>query len=64
MKILKKISVVGPRTVWRGEASEFTPWLAEPDNIALLGEAVELDLEYQAQEQAVGQFRANIVCKV
>ena len=51
-----------PRTVWRGEATEFTPWLAEPDNIALLGNAVEMDLERPAQEQHVGQFRADIVC--
>jgi hypothetical protein len=52
-KILKKLSVGDPRTVWRGEATEFTPWLAEPDNIALLREAVGMDIECQA-EQHVG----------
>jgi len=62
-KVLKKLSVVDPRTVWRGEATEFTPWLAEPDNIALLRDAVGLSLECAAQEQAVGQFRADIVCR-
>jgi hypothetical protein len=29
-KVLKKLSVVDPRTVWQGEATEFTPWFAAP----------------------------------
>ena len=31
--------------VWATEAGDFTPWLAEDANIALLGETVGLDLE-------------------
>ena len=27
------------RDVWSSEASDFTPWLAKDENIALLGEA-------------------------
>ena len=30
------------RNVWPGEASDFTPWLAEEDNLAQLGEALGL----------------------
>ena len=51
------------RDVWPTEAGDFTPWLAEDDNIALLGETVGLDLEVQATEKEVGPFRADILCK-
>jgi hypothetical protein len=49
--------------VWSSESGDFTPWLAEPANIALLAETVGLDLEVQAQEKRVGAFRADILCK-
>lgn len=48
---------------WDGEAQEFTPWLAKPENLSLLGEAIGLDLELEAQEKNVGPFRADILCK-
>ena len=51
------------REFWAGEATEFTPWLAQADNIALLGEAIGIELEVQGQEQHVGPFRADILCK-
>ena len=50
------------RDVWDGEAGDFTPWLAQDDNIRLLGEAVGLSLEVEAQEVDVGPFRADILC--
>src|SRR4051794_34639727 len=51
------------RGVWLKEADDFTPWLAREENIALLGEAVGLTLEVEAQEKDVGPFRADILCK-
>src|SRR6266851_7290979 len=51
------------RTTWISESSDFTPWLAEPENLKLLGEAVGIDLEFEAQEKGVGPFRADILCK-
>ena len=51
------------RNIWTSEAVDFTPWLARPENIALLGEALDIDLEIEAQEKAVGPFRADILCK-
>lgn len=47
------------RDAWANEALDFTPWLAE--NIHILGNAIGLTLEVQAQEQMVGNFRADIV---
>ena len=36
---------------------------ARPENLAVLGEALNIDLELEAQERAVGPFRADILCK-
>jgi len=49
--------------LFKDEAKEFTPWLAQQENLALLGEAIGLDLELVGQEQDVGPFRADILCK-
>ncbi len=51
------------RSVWISEAADFTPWLAQPENIALLSETLGLELELEAQEKAVGPFRADILCR-
>ena len=56
---LKKIDNI--RAYWANEAQEFTPWLAEKINI--LSQTISMELEVQAQEQEVGPFRADILCK-
>lgn len=48
------------RTVWKHEASDFTPWLAEDDNIAMLGDAVGLDITVDATESGVGDFYVDV----
>jgi hypothetical protein len=58
---LGALARVDLRDAWQNEASDFTPWLA--DNIALVGQAISLDLEVEAQEKDVGPFRADILCK-
>ena len=58
-----KLKKVDLRELWNGEASDFTPWLSQDENIAELGEAIGIDLEVQEQEQPVGVFRADILCK-
>jgi hypothetical protein len=60
---LGKLEKVEIRKVWQKEDSHFTPWLAKAENIALLGEELNIDLEVQAQEERVGPFRADILCK-
>jgi len=57
---LKKVPLKG---VWQTEAGSFTPWLALPENISILGEAIKLELEVEAKEKEVGPFRADILCK-
>ncbi|HMN14698.1 MAG TPA: DUF4268 domain-containing protein [Bellilinea sp.] len=63
MKLLGRLEKVDLRTVWTNEAIHFTPWLAQEDNLALLGDTIGLDLELSTREQSVGPYRADIVCK-
>lgn len=60
---LGRLRKIDPRTVWQTEHSDFTPWLAREDNLALLGEVIGLELEFKATEKAVGPFRADLLCK-
>jgi hypothetical protein len=60
---LGRLEKVDLREVWLSESSQFTPWLARPENLKLVGEAVGIELECEAQEKDVGPFRADILCK-
>jgi hypothetical protein len=60
---LGRLTRVELRDIWISEATDFTPWLAREENLAVLAEALGLDLELEAQEKAVGPFRADILCK-
>jgi hypothetical protein len=57
---LNKINL---REAWEDEARDFTPWLAQEENIALLGDAIGIELEVEAREKNVGPFKADILCK-
>jgi len=58
---LEKITAL--RDIWKTEAQDFTPWLAREENLALLGETINLELELEAVEKDVGPFRADILCQ-
>lgn len=60
---LGRLEQVSLREVWLSESSQFTPWLAKEENLSLLADTLGLDLECQGQEQGVGPYRADIVCK-
>jgi hypothetical protein len=60
---LGKLMKIELRDVWVSESSDFTPWLAREENLSILGETLGLELELEAQEKAVGPFRADILCK-
>lgn len=60
---LGRLKRVEARDVWANEAAHFTPWLAEANNLELLGEAIGIELEHEATEQSVGPFSADILCK-
>ena len=48
------------RRIWPHEALDFTPWLAEEDNLALLSDAVGLDIALDETESSVGSFNVDI----
>ena len=63
MPDLGRIRQVGVREVWLNEASDFTVWLVEPENLNLLGNALEIELEFVKREAPVGRFRLDILAK-
>ncbi len=48
------------RQIWPHEAHDFTPWLAQEENIALLGEAIGLEMTVEETESSVGGFSVDI----
>jgi hypothetical protein len=60
---LGRIESVDLRKAWPNEAENFTPWLAEEENLANLGEILGLGLQLEAVEKEVGPFSADILAK-
>lgn len=60
---LGKLEHVDLRKQWPDEAKDFTPWLSSEEGLALLGEAIGMELELEATEVSVGNYRADIVAK-
>lgn len=60
---LGKLERISLRKAWAHEAGEFTPWLAQADNLTLLAETLGLDeLELVGTEHPVGDFKVDILC--
>jgi hypothetical protein len=60
---LGRLERVELRDIWMSEAANFTPWLARPENLAVLSDTLNIQLQLEAQEKDVGPFRADILCK-
>jgi hypothetical protein len=60
---LGRLEQVSLRNIWADEAGDFTPWLAKPENLKILGETLGVELEPESEEVAVGPFSADIVCR-
>ena len=61
MKLGKLEEIEDLRTVWPHEAQDFTPWLATDANIALLSDALGIDITVEATESSVGVFNVDIL---
>lgn len=60
---LGKLERISLRKAWAHEAGEFTPWLAQADNLTLLAESLGLsELELVGTEHPVGDFKVDILC--
>ena len=51
------------RDIWPNEAHNFTPWLAKPESLDLLGRALGFDLEFIKDEAPVGPYWLDILAK-
>jgi hypothetical protein len=58
---LGSLEPVDLRTIWPDEARDFTPWLAQEENLRRLSDALNLELELDRVEVAVGPYSADIV---
>ena len=50
MPELGRLKKVDLRNIWDNEAQDFTPWLAEEDNLSVLAETLRMELELVSQE--------------
>ena len=60
---LGRLEIVPLRQAWPNEATNFTPWLAEPENLELLARALGIALVLETVEKPVGAFSADILAK-
>lgn len=61
--LLSKLVQVPLREAWKHEANDFTPWLAETDNLNALADALGIsELVLVATEHWVGEFKLDILC--
>lgn len=58
---LGKLKKIDLRQAWKHEANDFTKWLAEEENLAILGDEIGFDLKLIQVEAAVGNFSADIL---
>jgi hypothetical protein len=60
---LGKLERIPLRKAWAHEAGQFTPWLAQADNLTMLAESLGLgELELVGTEHPVGGFKVDILC--
>ena len=59
MTDLGRLKSIDPRSVWKHEAHDFTPWLLA--NSDVLADALGIDLELSAAEHPVGGFNLDLM---
>lgn len=62
-KLGKMTRITDLRSVWPHEANDFTKWLAQEENLALLSDAIDIELELEERESSVGSFNVDIFAK-
>lgn len=57
---LKKVNL---REAWKHEALDFTRWLAQEGNLALLSDEIGIDINLIQTEASVGSFNVDILAE-
>lgn len=60
---LGKLKKVELREAWKHEATNFTRWLAEEENLSLLGDEIGFEIKLLQTEAAVGSFNVDILAE-
>ena len=60
---LGKLKNVDLRNAWYNEATDFTKWLAEEENLSLLSDEIGLDVKLIQTEASVGKFHVDILAE-
>ena len=63
MKQLGKLEKVDLRDVWKHEATDFSAWLALPENLDALAEQLGIEIEPIGTEVSVGRFKIDILAR-
>lgn len=56
----KLVEIKDLREIWSNEATDFTPWLANEENIRLLSDTLGIEIEIEERESSVGSFNVDI----
>ena len=48
------------RTIWPHEARDFSKWLAQEENLALLSDTIGIDISLEERESSVGDFNVDL----
>lgn len=59
----KLIQIKDLRQFWKDEARDFTPWLAEEENLMQLADTLNIDINFIERESSVGGFNADILAE-
>jgi hypothetical protein len=60
---LAKLKQVDLRKVWQHEASDFTKWLANKENLSLLSDEIGIEISLIQTEASVGKFHVDILAE-
>lgn len=60
---LSRLEPVELREVWPNEATDFTPWLAEEENLSLLADTLNMELELEGREVNVESGIVDLLCR-
>ncbi len=60
---LSRLTKVQLREAWPHEASDFTSWLAEEENLQLLSDEIGIDISLLETEASVGRYYVDILAE-
>lgn len=56
--VLMKIADL--RTIWKHEEKDFSPWLAKEENLAILSNAIGIDIVFEELESSIGGYNVDL----